>query len=136
MRIGAGVLLARRYFLTSFKMTLRYRPAEEPGGTDFIIVTPHTHGPMEPSTSVNERMARSMAKAHLHTPLEVSSPANGRMTANGKAPYTMTTVMSLPSFQRVLGTPLTNVRHLRQSKEVHCVSGMFAVAISVTHLPQ
>ena len=107
MRIGAGVLLARRYFLTSFKMTLRYRPAEEPGGTDFIIVTPHTHGPMEPSTSVNERMA----KAHLHTPLEVSSPANGRMTANGKTPDTMTTVMSLPSFQRVLGTLPTNGRH-------------------------
>ena len=99
MRIGAGVLLARRYFLTSFKMTLRYRPAEEPGGTDFIIVTPHTYGPMEPSTSVNGRMARSMAKAHLHAPLEVSSPANRRMTANGQEKNTTRTVILLAPLQ-------------------------------------
>ena len=39
----------------------------------------------------------------------------------------MTTVMSLPSFQRVLGNPSTDVRHPRQSKEVHCVGGVFTI---------
>ena len=83
MRIGAGVLLARRYFLTSFKMTLRYRPAEEPGGTDFIIVTPHTHGPMEPSTSVNERTTSGMAMVSIRMLTAGRDSGSGSLVSRG-----------------------------------------------------
>ena len=106
MRIGAGVLLARRYFLTSFKMTLRYRPAWEPSGADFMIVTALTHGPMETSTSGNTRTARSMAKALRRGPVEPSTSVNTRTASDGKVRNTTGTVKSAIPIQRGLRNEL------------------------------
>ena len=91
---------------------------------------------METSTSVNTRMVSGMAKAHPPLSMEASTSVNGKAGGRGKAPNTTRMVMSPSLGQRVSINLPTNVRHLRQSQEVHYIGGVFAVAISVTHLPQ
>jgi hypothetical protein len=75
------------------------------------------------------RTARSMAKAPrlVVNMVNGSTSGNLRRASSGK----VSTPREGPPLliQRVLRRPPTNVRHLRQSQEVHCVGGAFAVKL-------